>query len=317
MGARNSYETLARIFQAFAEKRSWRQADLARKVGVEPKRIRTVMTDLAEADFPFHGNVDKNDASWSVPPGWLAGGLLFEAEDWAVLVHAVLHVADPARRKRLLRRLLSLQSPTTPLDSDVERLDQAIAPTTLGAEEHQKSITIEQAIIHKRALRLTYLSTHRRDISSRTITPERLEPHGRLVAFCHTNRELRWFRLDSMISVEMETEQAPRPSSPDEVARFLSMSVDGYRDGSDELHAFWVRSPESVWVKNNLLKGMSVEPEASSAGIRVVARGGALVVARFIAGLGGAAVAEGDKLRAMVRQVAAGTLKANGSENEP
>jgi len=317
MGARDSYETLARIFQAFAEKRSWRQADLARKVGVEPKRIRTVMTDLAEADFPFHGKGDKNDASWSVPPGWLAGGLLFEAEDWAVLVHAVLHVAEPARRKRLLRRLLSLQAPTTPVDADVERLDQAIAPTTLGAEEHQKSITIEQAIIQKRALRLGYVSARGGGIRGRTITPERLEPHGRLVAFCHTNRELRWFRLDSMISVEVDTEQVPHASSPDEVARFLSVSVDGYRDGSDELHAFWVRSPESGWVKHNLLKGMSVEPEASSAGLRVVARGAALVVARFIAGLGGAAVAEGDRLRAMVRQVAEGTREANGSENQP
>ena len=97
-----------------------------------------------------------------------------------------------------------------------------------------------------------------------------------------------------------------------ELDAFLASSVDGYNDGTDEALRFQVRVPECAWVRGNLLPGMAIEQDAHGDGITVVAHGAALVVARYVVGLGGAARAEGASLKGLVRQLAQAAIEANG-----
>ena len=73
--------------------------------------------------------------------------------------------------------------------------------------------------------------------------------------------------------------------------------------------SFFVRTPESAWVANNLLEGMHVESFAD--GIRVeIETSAVLRLARFVVGLGGAAHAETPALGEAVAELARGALQA-------
>jgi len=174
-------------------------------------------------------------------------------------------------------------------------------------------LLVEQSLLDEVPLSIHYYSASSGQLAWRVISPQKLitEPHGRIAAFCHINKQLRWFRLDNIQRAHLERGQPRQEATPEELDAFLGSSVDGFRDGSEEELAFRVRSPESSWVRRNLLSGMTIDHESGGDGLRVVARGGALVLARYIVGLGGLAVAEGEPLKSLVRQIAAAAAQAN------
>jgi hypothetical protein len=57
---------------------------------------------------------------------------------------------------------------------------------------------------------------------------------------------------------------------------------------------------------------MAIEQDSHGDGITVVAHGAALVVARYVVGLGGAARAESASLKGLVKQLAGAAIEANG-----
>jgi predicted DNA-binding transcriptional regulator YafY len=313
MGSRDNYETVTRVIQAFAGCRTWKQAELAKHVGIQARALRRLLLSLRESGMPLDKDEEHPHVYWSVPPHWFPGGVIFVIEDWQVLVHAVLRIADPKRRQKLLGRLLAGRRALIPAASGVERLNQAVAAAPLTAEEHEMLLLVEQSLLEQVPLSIQYYSASRGELARRVISPQKLitEPHGRIAAFCHINKQLRWFRLDNIQRGHLERGQPRQEAQPEELDAFLASSVDGFRDGSEEKLAFRVRSPESSWVKGNLLPGMSIDQDAGGEGLRVVARGGMLVVARYIAGLGGLAVAEGEALKSLVRQLAEAAARAN------
>lgn len=313
MGARDNYETVTRVIQAFAGNHTWKQAELARHVGVQPRALRTLLYSLAESGMPLEQQQEHPHVYWSVPGHWFPGGVVFDMDDWQVLIHAVLRIADPDRRKKLLSRLLAGRHVGIALAAGAERLHQAVAAAPATAEEHETLLLIEQSILNQVALSVHYYSSSRGQLAWRVISPQKVitEPHGRIVAYCHSNDALRWFRIDNIQRAKLETSVPRKEAPPEEVDAFIASSVDGFRDGTVQELAFRVRSPESVWVRRNLLPGMTIDTESHETGLRVVARGAELVVARFIVGLGGAGVAEGPNLRALVRELAEAAAKAN------
>jgi predicted DNA-binding transcriptional regulator YafY len=311
VGTRDNYETVARIMQAFVRENTWAQKALARHVGVEVPALRRVLADLAAAQMPLEREEDHPHVYWSVRKKWFPGGVIFDAEDWQVLVHAVLRITDKERREKLLRRLLSGRHSVNANDAGLERLSRAVAATPVTTEEHDKVLLIEQALLESVPLAIYYYSASSGRLAWRVISPQRLlgEVPARMVAVCHETNQLRWFRIDNIQRARLETDRPPQNVESDVLEAFLASSVDGFNDGRDEVVAFQVRHPESNWVRGNLLPGMAIDSDSPV--LRVVCRGAALVVARFVVGLGGAAVGEGEGLRALVRQLAKDSLEAN------
>lgn len=313
MGTRDNYETVTRVMQAFVAQRTWKQAELAREVGVQPRALRALLTSLAASGMPLDKEEEHPHVYWSVAAHWFPGGVIFDLNDWQVLVHAVLRVADKERRKLLLQRLLSGRRTVGTSPAAVDRLNQAVVAAPLTHEEHEKLLTIEQSLLEGLPLAIHYYSASKGQLTWRVISPQRVftEPQGRIAAYCHINKALRWFRVDNIQRARIEHNESRVDVPTAELDSFLSSSVDGYRDGTQDELRFTVRSPESAWVRSNLLEGMTIGPHTESGAISVMARGAALVVARYIVGLGGAAVAEGEPLRALVRQLAAAASEAN------
>lgn len=313
MGAREDFETVTRVIQAFAGQRTWCQAELARHIGIEARRLRKVLINLQSFGMPLEREDEHPHVYWSVPVHWFPGGVIFDIADWPVLVHAVLRIADPKRREKLIGRLLAGKHVLSSTATGVERLNQAVAATPIGTEEHEKLLVVERSLLEEVPLSIYYYSAGKGQLGWRIISPQMLftQPHGRICAYCHTNSALRWFRVDNIQRVHLEPEKKRQNVDAEQIQEFVSSSVDGYNDGSDEELAFRVRSPESGWVKRNLLAGMSVDKEAEGESIRIVARGASLIVARYIVGLGGAGVAESQHLKALVRQLAESAVEAN------
>src|SRR5690606_543986 len=132
-----------------------------------------------------------------------------------------------------------------------------------------------------------YYSNLSKELSWRVVTPQRLieHPRARVVGYCHRHKALRWFRLSNAQRAQLTAKEAYVECAPEAVDTFVHNSVDGYHDGTDEELSFVVRKPEAHWVRDNLLPGMQIDQaESPPDGIRVLTRGAALVVARFIAG---------------------------------
>jgi predicted DNA-binding transcriptional regulator YafY len=314
MGTRDNYETVTRVMQAFVAQRTWQQAELARHVEVQPRALRSLLTSLQQSGMPLDKEDDHPHVFWSVAPHWFPGGVIFDMDDWQVLVHAVLRIADPARRQKLLTRLLSGRRSVTLAATGVERLKLAVTAAPLSSEEHEKVLLIEQSLLEGVPLAIHYYSASRGKLGWRVISPQRVftEPHGRIAAYCHVNQALRWFRIDNIQRARLERTETRKDVEVGELETFLAGSVDGYSDGTDEPLRFQVRSPESAWVRVNLLPGMAIEQDAHGDGIIVLSHGAALVVARYIVGLGGAARAESAPLKALVKQLAESAIEANG-----
>lgn len=311
MGTKSNFETLTRVVQAFADEDTWKQADLARHVDVEPRRLRQVLNELSAAGMPLTRDEEPPHVLWTVPKGWFPGGVVFEQKDWFVLVDAVTRVPDRSRRAALLKRLVAGQrgNPT----ENLERLSRAVTATNVDAEQHEIFLAFEEAVYQRSAVEMKYYSTKGGELAWRFLTPHRLivHPHVRIVAHCHRHQELRWFRLSNVqrATITDKVEYVDVPA--EDVDRFVQASVDGYFDGGDKEYAFVVRKPAAMWVKDNLLSGMRVDPDSKPDELRVVTKGAPLVVARFIAGLGGAARAEGEDLRGLVRELAKESLEAH------
>lgn len=316
MGARNAYETVARVVQAFADTRTWKQADLARQAEVTSERISKVLQELATAGMPLERQEDPPHVFWSVPHHWFPGGVVFSEDDWPVLVHAISRISDKQRRKRLLGRLVEGRVGRGAEIGALDRLERAVGAAPLSEQEHALILQVEEALMAGRPLRIYYFSTSGGTLEWRLITPIRIqtEPRARIAAVCHRSNSLKWFRVDNVQRAEVATHEAPAKVDPDSVEHFVRTSVDGFNDGTKDIYAFVVRLPEGYWVKRNLLSGMKVDENAESKdSFRVIAQGAALVVARFICGLGGAATAEGEPLKALVRKIAEETLTSNAS----
>lgn len=312
MGARDSFESVTKVMQAFAGLRTWRQADLARRVGLEPRALRKLLLSLWSSGMPLEKEEEHPHVYWSVPQHWYPGGVFFDLEDWDVLVDAVLRISDKPKRSKLLSRLLTGRRIVGASEGGVERLQQVVVGVPMAQHEQEAALLVQKSVLEGAGLGIHYYSVSRGQLGWRTVSAQRLlvEPHARLVAFCHKNQCLRWFRLDNIQKAQVESGQSRVDVADSEVDAFIAASPDGYNDGRSDDFAFIVRPPASAWVRGNLLPGMQAT-DAPDQAIRVVTRGGAIVVARFIAGLGGDAIAEGAQLRALVHQLAQGAAEAH------
>ena len=299
---------MTKVIRAFSDDHVWQQAELARHLGIEARRLRTILLSLSESGMPLVRTEEHPHIFWAVPKDWFPGGVYVDEDEWDVLLQAVLHVPDETRRKKVLTRLFRGRV-MGDLDGGIQRLEKRVPAQAVSPKVHQATLLVQQAVLESRPLRMEYYSASSGKLTERVVSPQKLitEPHPRLVAYCHSNHELRWFRLDNIQSIELDRAGALHEVDMELVERHIAASPDGFHDGTETEWSFVVSASAAAWVKGNLLPGMQVANERSD-GMRVVARGGALVVARFVVGLGGQAIAEQPQLRDLVRELAERSL---------
>lgn len=298
-------ELVAGIFQAFFQQRTWKQAELARRLGVRTERLREALEHLLETEaWPLERESDPPQTYWSVPADWFPGGVLVQSAQVPELLRVLKRAPRGKLRDAWLRRLARAASAgpdeTEYVMREVSELEDRHLPV------------LDEAIQRGLAVHVTYFSANRGHVDERHITPHRIlsGPPARVAATCHINDELRWFRVDRLQRAELDESTPARATDAEAVDRFVVHSIDGYAEGTQPVScAFQVRDPDARWVKANLPLPMA--SAAITGGLRFSTETRAVrQLARFVLGLGGVASAETPELRRLVRELAEAALAA-------
>lgn len=308
MGQRSSTETVVAIVQAFLQRRTWSQAELARHVGVAVPALRKRLNELTTSGFPLDREEDHPHVFWSVPKDWFPGGVVFSGEEVPDLLRQLAHLPRGAARDRLLAKVIE----SAPRRASLAAPAAALVTRTSSPSEESWLPLCEDAAARRTALRVRYFTASRGAIEWRHVSVQRVVvgPPARLVALCHRSGALKWFRVDNVLGAVLDHHEPFRGADAGAVEAFLATSLDGFHAGGAPTRcAFFVRDPEARWVQSSLLDPM--RSEVVPGGIRVTVETSApLVVARFVVALGAAARAETPELRAHVAELARGSLEA-------
>lgn len=308
MGRRSATETIISVYQAFLRRRTWRQAELAAHVGVQVEALRKVLLELEQHGMPLDYEREDNQVYWSVPTRWFPGGTFITADTSCGLLRELWRLPRTPARRKLLEELLA------GMRRSEHQPEVESAIVTPSADEDAAHLQlVEDAVLKRVALNMKYFSAHRGALEWRHVSVHRVFPNppARFVATCHRSLELRWFRVDGIATANLEPTVPRQEAEAQEVDRFIAESAGGFHEAEPVAeHVFFVREPEARWVRKNLIPPMTVK-ELPSGGIRVTAMtAGALPIARFVVGLGGAARPESDGLRILVVELAQGALTA-------
>jgi predicted DNA-binding transcriptional regulator YafY len=310
MGRRSPAETLAAIVAAFHKQRTWRQVELGKEIGVDSRTIRANLELLAATGrFPLERLPEGAHVYWSLPKSWFPGGAAIAAEDVGPLARLLARAPRGKLRDRMLAMLLACAPPREPGAVALETME----PPPLGEKEDRMLELAQTAAAHRVALAVRYYTAGRGEETKRWLSVHRIETgeHPRLVAFCHKRNELRTFRVDRIRGALMDPGVRFQHVDEAEVTSFIARSVDGYHGDAKEpvRCVFFVGDPEALWVEGNLLSPMRAT--RVDGGIEVtVHTTGIERVARYVVGLGGAAVVSTPELREQVRALAQGALAA-------
>jgi predicted DNA-binding transcriptional regulator YafY len=305
MGQRSTTETVVAIFQAFLRTRSWKQADLARHVGINVAALRKHLNELSTSGFPLEKDEDHPHVWWSVPRGWFPGAVLFDSASVPELLRQLSRLARSEARDRLIHRILvaAPRQPTAATD----------APAVLTRQSTESEETYlplaEDAATRRVCLLFNYFTASRGVVEWRHASVQRvvIGPPARFVAVCHRDGSLKWFRLDNVLGARLDASVPHRVADADRLDTMLKESVDGFHQGAVVRCSFFVREPESRWVERNLPGSMG--KEVVPGGLRfTTTTAGVLQLARYIVGLGAAARAETPELGLVVAELARGAL---------
>lgn len=309
MGTRSASQTALAILAAFLEERTWMQAALARRVGVQPATIRTHLLELQREGVPLERQEEDNQVYWSLPGDWVPAGVVLDQGVLKTLLRVLVRTPASSARTALVQRLT--RSLTQP-EAWRRRLDVVLPDRHVDAGELLDAL--EDSATEERALHVYYYTASRGDLGWRVISVQRVVGSERFAGYCHREHKLKWFRVDGVQKIESKPPTDGYHKVADAVVEELvKTSVHGFagHDGVRDL-VFRVRSPESRWVLRNL-PGEGATHVQLGDGVRVTLRTSAvLVLARYVVGLGEAAEAESPELRRAVLDLARGALAASG-----
>lgn len=306
MGQRSSTVTVIQLVQAFLERRTWTQKELADRLEMTTPAVREKLREL-EGIFNLEREEEHPHVYWSVPKDWFPGGIVFTREQVPELLRHLMRLPQGKARDGLLTTVLR----NLPKGNAASGLPVAVVPPTSTKQEEQYLAVVEDAAAQKTALGFNYFSASRGQMSTRHASVHRvvLGRPARFVATCHREDKLKWFRIENIVSAQLDAEEPYRPSPAAAVEQFLRASVEGFNAGGAVAElSFVVRDPESRWVQTNLLPTMKVEGLSKNR-IRVTVETNAILqVARYVVGLGAAASAETPALADAVEVLARGAL---------
>ncbi len=302
MGQRSGTESAIAIIQAFLVRRSWRQSELADRVGIRVPALRKRLAELETLGFPLRSKRQHPDVWWSLPKDWLPGSVMFAAADVPSLVRQLARGRRSAERDRLLRRVLE----AAPRGVAAPDLAAMVPPS--GSAEEDAYLSLIEDVALRQTLYFQYFTASRIDVAWRHASVQRVVtgPPARFLAVCHRDGKLKWFRVDAVLAARADTTVRFKKTDPAEVDRLLAESLDGFHAGDAVPCAFHVRDPEARWVMKNLPGPMDIERDPRG-GVRITTTtAGILRLARFVVGLGAAARAETPELARLVEELALG-----------
>jgi predicted DNA-binding transcriptional regulator YafY len=307
MGQRSRTASVAAVMAAFFARRKWIQAELAREVGLRPEALRTVLRDLCANGIRLESEKDHPHIYWSMPRDWFPGGVLFKAE----LVPQLLSHLSRLPRSKARDRLLATVIEQLPAKGKLTPTATVVSRPASESEEEYLPI-VEDAAARRRPLHMKYITASRGGkVGERHASVHVVDvgPPARFIATCHRNRDLRWFRVDSIVRARVDDGEKFRECAQTDVDAFRAASLDGFKGAGAPFEcSFFVRDPECNWVVNNLLEGMRAE--SLHGGMRVVIDTSAVLrLARFVVDLGEAARPETPVLARAVAELARGALE--------
>ena len=304
MGQRSQTESVAGVYQAFLQRRTWKQAELAKELGIGPEPLRRILYELRERGMPLDREEDRPHVYWSVPKDWFPGSVVFKRDEIPELLRQLRRVPHGPGRARVLALLVSR------LPADASTATAPIFAREVSAQEEQYLGVVEDSASLEVALFMRYYTASRGDVGDRHVSAHRVHvgPPARFVATCHRSGTLKTFRVDGIISGRLDEREPYRAADESALDAYQKGSLDGFHEGgTSRPFAFVVRNPEARWVKNNLLDGMTAESHGD--GVRVTVSTTALGrLARFVVGLGAAAICETPALAEEVAALARGAL---------
>lgn len=310
MSRKRTAEVLAAVMQAFLEEGTWKQADLARRASTTTETIRKTLEELRASGWPLERQEEPPQVFWSMPPGWLPDGIVLPKAEVGALLRLLARMTGSAERDDAIA-FLTKAAPRVAQPDLTAWMTPRVRPQQMRLLQE-----VEDSIRDRRALRVHYMSASRGTLEPRVISFQRIVagPPIRLCGHCHRDARLKWFRLDNLSEVEGPAAVEFVRAAEAELDDYVGRSVDGFHSDEEAGEvAFFVRMPEARWVQHNLPHPLHAEPVEG--GIRVRhERAPLLPVARFVAGLGGAARAESEALRAQVRRLAEGALASGGQD---
>jgi hypothetical protein len=267
MGQRSSTETVVAIVQAFLPQRSWKQAELARSVGIGVAALRKRLDELVAEGFPFTREEDPPDVWWSAPPSWFPGGVVFTSDDALELLRQLGRLPKSKKRDGFIKRILSAAprraappgDPSSPL----------VTPGVISESEELYLPVVEDAASSRVALNFKYLNAEGSPPAWRHASVQRIlvGPPARFVAVCHRSNGLKWFRVDGVLGGRLDGGERYRPVDPARVDTMVAESLDGFHQGGEAVYcSFTVRDSEARWVARNLLPSMTFEPAPGGSG---------------------------------------------------
>ena len=310
MGQRSQTETIVAILKAFLDQRTWKQADLARQVGIQAATLHKRLGELRASGIPLQAERDHPHVYWSVPKSWYPGGVLLTGEQVTEVFRQLSRIANGNARNQLLESLLKF----LPAPGSIS----AIVPAETTAREEQHLPVIEDAATQKVVLQFRYLTVTRGMEAMRHASVHRvvIGPPARFLASCHRTGNMKWFRIESVSDAKLDLNVPFRDVDSKVVDAHLRASLDGFHEGgAPTKHAFFVSDPDARWVARNLMDGM--ECEEVPGGIRVTLETSAPKrLARFVVGLGGAAKPLTADLARDVSALAEGAIGASRAKAE-
>jgi predicted DNA-binding transcriptional regulator YafY len=301
VGQRSNTETIVAILKAFLDTRTWKQADLARRIGVQPATVHKRLIELRASGIPLTDEKDHPHVYWSVPKSWYPGGVLFTGEQVTQIFRQLSRIPRSKARNQLLETLLQYLP---------ARDTASIVPGETTAREEQHLPVIEDSATQKVALQFRYLTVTRGKEAVRHASVHRVVvgPPGRFVATCHRTGELKWFRIENVSDAKLDPREPFRDADSKTVDAHLRASLDGFHEGGTPTRqVFFVSDPDAAWVARNLMDAM--ECEEVPGGIRVTLETSAPKrLARFVVGLGAAAKPLTPELEREVAALAQGAL---------
>lgn len=318
MGRRGSTETATGVLLAFLRQRTWRQADLARHLGVARKTLVRCLTDLQEAGMRLEREVEAPQVYWSVPKSWFPGAILLRQGDVQDLVRVLQRAPQSQKRDKLLRSVTDFAAERSPLRDDgrAGAVRSAIVTRNLSSEEETWLSVMQAAVEERRVVLVRYFTASRGDLAERHLSVQRIFVEKRkLVAHCHRDQRLKWFSLDRILAARVDELAEYVEHEDARVDTYVQQSVDGYHSGSEPVRCdFWVSDPDARWVKEQLPLGCDVSSHEGGL-VFSATTAGLLPLARFIVGLGASARVLTPELSDLVIELAEGALGRNAVEN--
>ncbi len=176
--------------------------------------VRTVYRDvsaLSEAGVPVVGEAG---VGYSLVKGYHLPPVMFTTEEAMALFiggELVKEFADASMAEPMESALLKIRS-VLPRDrqDDLERLRKATAiygtPKLPSGIDQRTLLPIQQAVVSRRVLRMTYRGKARTEDTCRDVEPLGVTFHGGawyLVAWCRLRKDLRYFKLERVRGLEV------------------------------------------------------------------------------------------------------------------